>query len=138
MIAKTTLHAIKALAALADNQPGDYAGAGAVAERIQAPPNYLAKLLQSLARVGIVQGQKGLYGGFRLARKPDKISLFEVADQIEQVSRWNGCFLGQGSGACRADRPCAVHDRWARVREAYVDFLKQTSVLDIVKKKAAP
>jgi Rrf2 family iron-sulfur cluster assembly transcriptional regulator len=135
MIAKTTLHAIKALAALADSEPGAYAGAAMIARRIQAPPNYLGKLLQSLARAGLVQGQKGLNGGFRLARKPEKISLFDVADPIEQVSRWNGCFLGQGSGACRSDRPCALHDRWSKVREVYVQFLKQTSVLDVVKKR---
>jgi DNA-binding IscR family transcriptional regulator len=106
MIARTTLHAIRALAALAGNAPGEYAGAAAIAERIKAPRNYLGKLLQSLARAGLVQGQKG---------------------------RWNGCFLGQSS--CRADRPCAMHNRWTKVREVYVQFLKQTSVLDVVNQR---
>jgi Rrf2 family iron-sulfur cluster assembly transcriptional regulator len=133
MIARTTLHAIRALAALAGNAPGEYAGAAAIAERIKAPRNYLGKLLQSLARAGLVQGQKGLNGGFRLTRKAEKISLFDVADHVEQVSRWNGCFLGQSS--CRADRPCAMHDRWTKVREVYVQFLKQTSVLDVVNQR---
>jgi len=111
MISKSGIHAVKALSALAELPHGVYAGAGEVAQRIGAPRNYLGKLLKTLADSGLLASQKGKGGGFRLARHPGEISLFEVMDPIERVSRWSGCFLGQRQ--CSEDAPCAVHPQWA-------------------------
>jgi Rrf2 family protein len=95
MISKTGLHAIRALSALAELPAGSYAGAGAIADKVNAPRNYLGKLLQNLAREGLVVSQKGLNGGFRLARDPKTITLLDVVEPIEHVSRWSECFLGK-------------------------------------------
>jgi Rrf2 family protein len=129
MLGKTGLHAVKAFAILATAEGGTFLGAQAIAERIRAPGNYLGKLLQVLARAGLVEGRKGLQGGFRLARLPDQISLYDVVEPIEHVSRWHGCFLGRGS--CREDRPCRLHARWAEVRDTYVKFLRETTIQDV-------
>jgi Rrf2 family iron-sulfur cluster assembly transcriptional regulator len=129
MLGRTGLHAIKALAALVGAKSGAYVGTAAIATRIRAPGNYLGKLLQTLARTGLVEGRKGLQGGFRLGRKADQISLYDVAEPIERISRWRGCFLSHGD--CRADHPCPAHDRWAGVREAYVKFLQETTIQDV-------
>jgi Rrf2 family protein len=129
MLGKTGLHAIKALAVLAGAEDDAYLGAAAIAARIRAPGNYLGKLLQSLARAGLVEGRKGLQGGFRLARPPDQISLYDVADPIERVSRWNECFLNRGE--CRSGCPCPAHQRWAGVRKSYLSFLRETTIRDV-------
>jgi Rrf2 family protein len=129
MLGKTGLHAIKALAVLASADGDAYVGAAAIAARIHAPGNYLGKLLQTLARIGLVEGRKGLQGGFRLGRKADQISLYDVAEPIERVSRWRGCFLTHGE--CRSDRPCRAHDGWAVVRDTYVKFLQETTIQDV-------
>ena len=50
MLSRSTLHGIRALAALAELPPEEYAGAGRIAKQIGAPQNYLGKLLQQLAR----------------------------------------------------------------------------------------
>jgi Rrf2 family protein len=130
MITRTGLHALRAMAALARLPEGEFAGAAAVAREIGAPPNYLSKLLQGLAREGLVRSQKGLGGGFRLARDPCHITLLDVVEPIEQVSRWSGCVLGHRD--CSDDAPCAIHDRWKQVRTAYLRMLRQTSVADLL------
>lgn len=130
MITKTALHAIRALACLAELPAGEYAGAAAVADRIGAPSNYLGKLLQQLARVGVVRSRKGAGGGFALARPPGTITLYEVVEPIDHVSRWSGCFLGRS--ACDADAPCAVHDQWATLREQYLRLLAETSIAEVL------
>lgn len=131
MISKTGLHALKALAELAKLPDGSYAGAGHIAKEIGAPQNYLGKLLQTLAHEGLVVSQKGLGGGFRLAGNPKKTTLYDVIEPIEHVSRWNGCFLGKGT--CSSKAPCAVHERWGVSRDAYLEFLKKTTIADLVK-----
>jgi len=132
MITRTSIHALLAVSALAELPEGRFAGAGEVAQSIGAPRNYLGKLLKSLTDHGILLSQKGKGGGFRLARPPGEIRLLDVVDPIEHVSRWSACFLGRQKCSDRA--PCAVHEQWKTVREAYLGFLERTTITDLTVK----
>jgi Rrf2 family protein len=132
MLSKTGLHAVRAMVALAKLPHGVYAGAARVAQEIGAPQNYLGKLLKALAAEGLVESQKGLGGGFRLARDPKTISLLDVVEPIEHVSRWSGCILGWP--ACSETDPCAIHDRWKAVRGGYLNMLQWTTIGELLAK----
>ncbi len=134
MLSRTALHALRALTTLAELPEHAYAGAGDIAVAIGAPRNYLGKLLQSLAEVGLVESQKGKGGGFRLAKKSVKITVFDVAEPFDRVSRWEGCFMGRAK--CSSQSSCAVHSRWKAVREPYVAFLKGTTLADLARHRA--
>ncbi len=132
MLSKTALHAVRAMIALAQLPEGAYAGAGRIAQEIGAPQNYLGKLLKTLAEEGLLESQKGLGGGFRLRRRPRDISLLDVVEPIEHVSRWSGCILGRPE--CSESDPCAIHNRWKAVRNAYVHMLERTTLAELVAK----
>jgi Rrf2 family protein len=132
MLSKTGLHAVRAMVALARLPEGAFAGAGRIALEIGAPQNYLGKLLKTLAEQGLVESQKGLGGGFRLRRDPRQISLLEVVEPIERVSRWSGCILGWPE--CSEADPCAIHSRWKAVRTAYMQMLERTTIGELVAK----
>lgn len=132
MITKSGLHAVRAMVALARLPQGEHAGAARIAREIGAPQNYLGKLLRALAREGLVHSQKGMGGGFRLARDPARISLLDVVDPIERISRWSGCILGHPE--CSETVPCAIHDRWKAVRDAYLKMLRRTTIADLLAK----
>ena len=132
MLSKTGLHAVRAVLALAKLPKGAYAGAANIAREIGGPQNYLAKLLKSLADEGLLESQKGLGGGFRLARPARQISLFDVVDPIEHLSRWSGCVLGRPE--CSEVEPCAIHNRWKAVRDAYLRMLQKTTIAELVAK----
>jgi Rrf2 family protein len=132
MLTKTGLHAVRAMVALAKLPEGAYAGAARIAREIGAPQNYLGKLLQALAREGLVESQKGLGGGFRLALVPREITLLDVVEPLEHVSRWSGCILGRSE--CSDGNPCAIHNRWKAVREAYLQMLSRTTIAELVAK----
>lgn len=134
MLSRTAIHALRAVASLAELPANEYAGAGDVAEQIGAPRNYLGKLLRVLADEGILESQKGKGGGFRLARKADRLAIYDVVEPIDHVSRWGGCFLGRGR--CSEKDPCTVHAEWGQVREQYLRFLKKTSVADLARQPA--
>jgi Rrf2 family protein len=118
------------LATLAKLPAGSYAGAARIAQEIGAPQNYLGKLLQALIAEGLVESQKGLGGGFRLARSPKEITLLDIVEPIDHVSRWSGCILGWPE--CSEVSPCAIHDRWKAVRTAYLQMLQRTTLADLV------
>lgn len=136
MISKTAAHTITALAALARLPEGEYAGAFDIAMQIGAPPNYLGKLLKTLADSGLLESQKGKGGGFRLARDPADISLFQVIEPIDPVSRWLRCFLG--GSQCSDEYACPVHHRWSVVRDAYLQFLEEISIADLTAQAGFP
>jgi Rrf2 family transcriptional regulator, iron-sulfur cluster assembly transcription factor len=134
MISKTGIHAALALALMSKLSNGEYAGASNIAREIGAPQNYLGKLLKLLAQEGLVESQKGFGGGFRLARPAGKITLYDVVEPVDHVSRWGSCFLG--GGKCNEGDPCAVHHRWKAVRESYLAFLRDTTIADLASGKA--
>jgi len=129
MLSRTAIHAVRALSRLGSLPAGTYAGAAELAERIDAPRNYLGKLLQNLVAVGLLESRKGTGGGFRLARAPESISLYDVVEPIDRVSAWQGCFLGHAT--CSDDQPCCVHSRWGVLRDEYLAFLSETTVADL-------
>src|SRR5262249_53724415 len=131
LLTKTGLHAVRAVVALAKLPAGAYAGAGRIAKEIGAPQNYLGKLLQSLAQEGLVESQKGQGGGFRLARPAAAVTLFDVVEPIERLSRWSRCLLGHPE--CSEVNPCAIHNKWKSVRAAYLKMLEGTTVAHMVK-----
>jgi Rrf2 family protein len=129
LIGKTAVHAIRALTQLTDLPEGQSLGAAQIADKIDAPPNYLAKLLRILARQGLVESNKGPGGGFRLARDARRIRLLDVVEPIEQMTRWNRCILRQMD--CTDDNPCALHDRWKQLRDGYLAMLAETTIADL-------
>lgn len=131
MLTKTGLHAIRAMAVLGKLADGEFVGANRIAEEIDAPPNYLGKLLQTLARDGLVESQKGVGGGFRLAMSAKQIRLFDVVEPLEHLSRWTNCVLGWRE--CSDADPCVLHDRWKKIRTDYINLLQRTTVADLVK-----
>ncbi|GMW03519.1 MAG: putative HTH-type transcriptional regulator [Candidatus Hydrogenedentota bacterium] len=129
MLSKTTLQAIRAVAILARLPENQYAGAHAVANEIDAAQNYLGKMMQTLAKEGILISQKGLNGGFRLARRPEVLTLYDIAEPFEHLSRWNGCFIGNSE--CTSEHACAVHHKWAPIRDSFLRLLRDTTVADV-------
>jgi Rrf2 family protein len=130
MLSKTGLHAVRAITALARLPEGAFGGAARIAQEIGAPQNYLGKLLKTFAAEGLLESQKGLGGGFRLARHPREISLLDVVEPIEHISRWSGCILGRPE--CSEADPCAIHSRWKAVRDAYLRMLERTTIAELV------
>jgi len=131
VISKTGIYAILALAFLSKLKTDEFAGATQIATEVGAPPNYLGKLLKQLAEEGLVISQKGFGGGFKLAKPANKITVYDVLEPIEKVSKWNGCFLGRSR--CSEKSPCNVHNRWSKIREGYLSFLKETTIAEVAK-----
>jgi len=129
MISRTAQHALRALVHLARLEEGTFVGAAKLGESIGAPPNYLGKLMQSLAAAGLLESRKGVNGGFSLAVAPETIRLLDVVEPIDKVNRWEGCFLGQST--CTNENACAVHDRWALLREEYLGLLRETTIAEL-------
>jgi len=104
-------------------------GTAILAQEIDAPVNYLGKLLHILAREQLILSQKGVRGGVKLARPANEICLYEALEPFENFARWNDCLLGQQD--CPNEK-CELNARWAPIRDNVLKFLRETTAADLV------
>lgn len=106
-ISQTAEYALRAVVWLAGHT--DVAsGTPEIARATRVPPGYLAKVLQLLARGGLVTSAPGRKGGFRLARSAGEISILQVINAVDPVERIRQCPLGIES---HAGALCPLHRR---------------------------
>ena len=106
MFSQTAEYALRAVACLARQLPEPMT-TRQIAHASRVPAGYLAKILQALARAGIVTGQRGLNGGFLLARPPGELTLLDVVRVADGSSRITACPLGipeHGTDLCPLHR----------------------------------
>lgn len=125
-------YAIRALAYIgARKDPAQPISAAEVAEAEKIPPYYLAKVLQDLARAGILASVRGRGGGFKLVREPSSIRVIEVLEAVENVRRLTeDCVLGLDS--CSDEVPCPMHTTWKAFRDRLLSKLDGMTVADLV------
>ncbi|MEZ4388513.1 MAG: Rrf2 family transcriptional regulator [Candidatus Krumholzibacteriia bacterium] len=93
MISQTAEYALRAMVWLA-SRPEQAHGTPQIARASQVPPGYLSKVLQKLARAGLVASTPGRSGGFRITRPATEISVLDVVNAVDPVQRIHTCPLG--------------------------------------------
>ena len=86
MFSQTVEYALKAMAYMASVAPGACTTKQIAAET-KVPGAYLAKVLQSMRRGGLITSRRGVGGGVALARPAKKINLWEVVNAVEPLKR---------------------------------------------------
>lgn len=79
-----------------------------IAEITRVPPGYLAKVLQTLRKAGLVDSRRGLGGGFRLVRPAEEVTVLEVVNAVDPIKRIHRCPLGIDSHGTNL---CPLHRR---------------------------
>jgi Rrf2 family protein len=97
---------------------------------VGVPAHYLAKVLATLARAGLLSATRGARGGYRLARPAAEIPLIEIVEPFEGQRARPGCLLNPGE-PCGDDRTCSAHGAWGQVKDTYLAFLESTTLADI-------
>jgi Rrf2 family protein len=111
----------------------EYVPARAVAESLAIPAPTVSKILQSLARAGIIETREGARGGIRLALPPAKVSLLDVLEAMEQKRSLFATMHinAKGERPTRAQR--AIRDALGSAELAMRSSLREVSVADILK-----
>lgn len=100
-----------------------------IAEAADIPAPYLAKIINALARRGLVNTQRGVGGGVTLAHQATEISMYDVSVALDDPIVKPTCMLG--TAECSDERACPAHKFWSSHRDKVMDFLKSTTVADI-------
>lgn len=131
MFSKACEYGIRAILYLAnESQQGRRAGLKSIAKAIDSPEAFTAKILQQLAKIGLVNSVKGPNGGFEMNQKDlDTIYLAQIVKAIDGEAIYRAC--GLGLNECNADKPCPVHHKFAAIRDQLQLMLESTTVLEL-------
>lgn len=104
--------------------------ASALISKLNVSDKYLKRILTQLSEHGILKSTQGRYGGYILAKSPDKITLIEIVEAMESVEKYFGCVLGFDE--CSDENQCSLHAKWASIRNQLITFLNQTTIKDVI------
>lgn len=128
MFSQTAEYAMRAVVWLAGHRQNPEV-ATRIAEGTHVPTHYLAKVLHTLGRAGLVHAQRGLKGGYSLIREPADISVLDVVNAVDPVRRIERCPLGLEAHSTHL---CALHFRLDAAIASVEKVLAETSIADIM------
>lgn len=131
MFSKACEYGIKAAIFIAINSyEGKRVSPKEIAEEINSPQAFTAKILQELVRNNIIYSIKGAYGGFELDKNTiSSIKLSQIVKAIDGDKIYNGC--GLGLEICDENHPCPVHDKFKTIRDELKYMLENTSLEEL-------
>jgi Rrf2 family protein len=127
-------YAIKSLLYLAAQSADTRIMASEVATAQQIPVNFVRKILESLAKTGLVKSFRGAGGGFTLGRAPEQISLRHIIEAVEGPLALNQCLL---PAPCESAPECPMCHVWQEAQQAVESVLDRYTLADVVAKRPA-
>jgi Rrf2 family protein len=125
-LTKKADYALMAMKHLAEHSAEGSHSSKDVAEAFGIPPEALAKILQRLAKAGLLQSQHGIRGGYTLARAAHTISAFEVIQAIDGPLFITSCVTVRGE--CDQTDRCNIREPLRKVNESIEAVLKRIKI----------
>ncbi len=130
MLSYTCKTAIKSVIYLASkSELGEKAGIKEIAEHINASEHTVGKILQTLARQGLINSVKGPSGGFFINRVQQNQPISNIVETIEGKQIFKEC--GLGLSKCSALHPCPIHNEYKIARDMIEKLFRQKKVKDL-------
>ena len=129
MLSRSGVYALQATLHLARQPEQGSVSAARMAEALELPAEYLAKVLRRLSQEGILISTRGAYGGYRLAHEAETLTVERVVRPFDEVKPPKVCLLG---GPCHSERPCTAHLRRLEWNDARKRILADTTLHDLL------
>jgi Rrf2 family protein len=127
MISQTVEYALRAVVYLAMH-PGSHT-TDEISIKTKVPASYLCKVLQKLAKSGVVASQRGLGGGFVLAKSADKISALDIVSVVDSIDRIETCPLGLAQHGINL---CPLHKRMDAAIASFENVFSETTIAEML------
>jgi len=131
VLSRTSQYAILALIYIATQAPGVPVLNRDIAERLNVPAAYLAKILQNLCKHGLLDSFRGRLGGFCLREGMHKSTLMQVLLLTEGPDFTQNCILGLKR--CSDETACPLHLRWKPVKNKIIAMMNDMTLEDLAK-----
>lgn len=128
-VSKLTDYATVVMTVLADAERVH--SAQELAERAHLELPTVSKLLKQLAHAQLVESFRGVNGGYKLARVPERITIAEIVTAMEGPIGMTEC--SAHAGLCGHEPHCGVRVNWQRINQAIARALGSVTLADMLK-----
>jgi len=105
-----------------------------ISSRQDISQEYLEQLFLKLRKGGLVESARGPGGGYRLARDPDDIFVYDIIAAVDEPMKMTRCEGDAVDGCVRGER-CCTHDLWSSIGRQVNTFLANVSLDDVVSRR---
>ncbi len=133
MFSKSCKYAMRAVLYLALNGNEEKKlGVKEIADELNVPKHFLAKLLQQLSKNQLISSTKGPSGGFYLNDQNKETSLRKVVETIDGPEVFNTCILGLP--VCSSENPCPLHFKALEYREGLLEVVEGKKIEELARR----
>jgi len=133
VITRATEYAVRAIIFLAQQPKGGIVLKKDICRTQEVTPAFLTKIFQPLIKAGIVSSQRGVGGGFLLAKDASEITMLDIFEAEEGKLKLNHCLVD--ADFCQRDAYCSAHEVWYNAQREMAKVLKQYSIADLVQQE---
>jgi len=131
LITREIDYAVRALIYLAANR-NETVTVPELVDELGITRPFLRKIMQLLAKAGVIESYKGNKGGFRLIKKPGDIYLIDLIEIFQGKFSLNECLLNKD--ICPNKGNCILKDRVDDIEEKVKKELEFIDLKSLIKK----
>ena len=131
MISTRGRYAIRLLADLAEHNSGAYIPLKEIVDRQEISQKYIEKFIPTLTKAGLIEGQHGKGGGYRLTRAPEKYTILEIL-RLTEVDLAPVACLAENAEPCARAAECRTLPMWKRYNELTGQFFAGVTLADLL------
>jgi Rrf2 family transcriptional regulator, cysteine metabolism repressor len=109
-----------------------------LARRTAVPQSVLEQVMPVMRTAGIVRSERGPYGGYRLNKLPEEITLERIVRLFQGQLAPISCATRHNPEPCPMTPACSLRDVWQEVRDATIAILERTTFADLAKRAGGP
>lgn len=128
-MSKASDYALVFLAKLSAQPKENWLSVKATAETLKLPVSFLGNIVHKLVQSGILESQRGVHGGVRLAKEGDQISIGAVLEAMNDPLGIVDCI--DQPGDCPIERCCEIKSFWSITHGLILSSLKGITLKDI-------
>ena len=124
-LTKKVEYALISLVHITDQEKGELSSAKEIAETNFIPAEILAKTLQKLAALNLVESVKGARGGYRICSDIDKINVIDFIEMLEGPVGLTDCSTAI---KCEQECCCTIKDPMIQINNKIISTLKDITL----------
>ena len=136
MISTKGRYALRVMIEMALHDPEEYVPLKSIADNQDISGKYLEAIISPLVKAGLLNGQRGEGGGYRLARTPAEYTVLDILKEVETSIAPVACLEGPVN-TCERAPICSTLQMWTGLRDVMFDYLGGTTLEDLVEKERA-
>ena len=124
-------YALRVMIDLAEHSSENYIPLKDIVARQEISQKYLEGIMTDLSKAGMLDGQHGKGGGYKLNRTPDQITVLDVLLTTEGDLAPISC-LDKGAEPCARAAECRTLPMWEKFYELIRNYFSSVTLADLM------